>query len=664
MEETFWAADALQTEVELDLEGEERQAAIDDWALCRQKYREGKSRARARMDEARGEGPIGRRSGPVIDWLPEVTFPKFAGKVLEFPFFWAQFEANVHKRSDLDNATKFTYLLSSTEGTARNAIEGIPLTPENYIQAVDFLKKPRTFGRPRLMIREHLAALWRAPACREMTARGIQSLVDEVTKHLRCFTALDRDPFSGRLPLSEGLMSMLQDKFPPGLITAWDTNIRPDATEDEENLQNFLEFAQWQVGLLSKSKKEDTKSSASTAAALEVCAARSCPFCSGEHKAEECEQFLQADLSRRRDMVRTKEVCFRYLEIGHRAKRCREGRHCGVDGCRQPHHKLLHPSSTTESARSPGSDRANQGLLAMRSTSGKVLQTARACAYGPNGNHVVVNCLLDTGAAVSIIRKDVAKVLGLTEPNERCRFTTLGGRVGPERRCRRVCRKVQPGPAECPDVAPARTVPEGGQRHGTPLMFDVLVSIDYYYELVTGRIRRATGGSVAVETPLGWIRFVRAARRRSLEAKVLSKGEDSGDSSLRKFGEVESSGIAPAEDPAADGAVASKKLKLERSVDVRRGAVGSSGQPVASRRMGAFAIQRIREKIRQGEMDISGKSHEAAVTKMKRRHWPPIGVDVRIEIDYYFDFVTGRMRRRATGGPVALEALFGWVARG
>ncbi|XP_003366617.1 conserved hypothetical protein, partial [Trichinella spiralis] len=59
MEESFRAADALQTEVELDLEGEERQAAIDAWALCRQNYREGKARARARMVEARGEGPIG-----------------------------------------------------------------------------------------------------------------------------------------------------------------------------------------------------------------------------------------------------------------------------------------------------------------------------------------------------------------------------------------------------------------------------------------------------------------------------------------------------------------------------------------------------------------------------------------------------------------------------
>ncbi|KRY56245.1 hypothetical protein T03_5383 [Trichinella britovi] len=332
MEETFRAADALQTEVELDLEGEERQAAIDDWAACHQRYRVGKSRARARMVEARGECPIDgdnvSAGRPAVRTgngrLPEVTLPNFEEKVLEFPSFWALFEANIHKRGDLDNATKFTYLLSSTEGTARSAIEGIPLTPENYTQAVDILKA--RFGRPRMVIREHLAALWRAPACREMTARGIQSLVDEVTKHLRCLTA-------GRLPVSEALMPMLQDKFPPALIRAWDTNIGPDAAEDEDNLQKFLEFAQWQASLLAKSKREDPKSSAakseqwtpskkpsrpewkygerirSTAAALAVVAAQSCPFCSGEHKAEECEKFLQADLSRRRDSGRLGATC-------------------------------------------------------------------------------------------------------------------------------------------------------------------------------------------------------------------------------------------------------------------------------------------------------------------------------------------------------------------
>ncbi|KRZ83923.1 hypothetical protein T08_12571, partial [Trichinella sp. T8] len=208
-------------------------------------------------------------------------------------------------------------------------------------------------------------------------------------------------------------------------------------------LQNFLEFVQWQAGLLSKSRREETKQSASrseqrtpsskpsrperrygdrirsTAAALAVVAVKGCPFFSGGHKAEECEKFQQADLSGRRDMARIKEVCFRCLETGHMAKGCRAGRPCGVDGCRQLHHKLLHPSPTTESPRSLRPDRAHQ-------------------AYVPDENHVLVNCLFDTEAEVSFIRKDVADVLGLTGPHERCRLTTLGGRVGPERRWRRV----------------------------------------------------------------------------------------------------------------------------------------------------------------------------------------------------------------------------------
>ncbi|KRX70555.1 hypothetical protein T06_1033 [Trichinella sp. T6] len=130
-----------------------------------------------------------------------MKLPQYSGKVLEFPTFWAQFEASIYNRSDLDAATKFTYLISSTKGRARSSIEGIPLTAANYPQAVSILKA--RFGRPRMVVREHLTALWKLPACSEMSMRGIQSLVDEVTKHLRCLVALNRDPFAGPLPLSE-----------------------------------------------------------------------------------------------------------------------------------------------------------------------------------------------------------------------------------------------------------------------------------------------------------------------------------------------------------------------------------------------------------------------------------------------------------------------------
>ncbi|KRZ78550.1 hypothetical protein T10_5792 [Trichinella papuae] len=337
-EEIYRASDALQAELELDLEGEER-------------------------------------------------------KVLEFPTFWAQFEASIHNRSDLDAATKFTYLISSTVGMARSSIEGIPLTEANYPQAVGILKA--RFGRPRLVVREHLAALWKAPVCCEMSMRGIQSLVYEVTKHLRCLAALDKDPFAGPLPLNE------------------------------DNLQKFLEFAQWQANLLAKPMEEDNEKQVgetehrtslkklsrstwksggrvtSSAAALAVAATGSCPFCEGEHKGADCQKCIKANLPSRMAMVRAKGVCFKCLEIGHQVRDCRESRPCAVDGCGRAHHKLLHSSTPRESARSTESSSVQRGMLAKGNGKGACLQIVRSRAYGPDGTHVAVNCLLDTGAQVS-----------------------------------------------------------------------------------------------------------------------------------------------------------------------------------------------------------------------------------------------------------------------
>ncbi|KRY42651.1 hypothetical protein T01_12392 [Trichinella spiralis] len=276
-------------------------------------------------------------------------------------------------------------------------------------------------------------------------------------------------------------------------------------------------------------------------------------------------------------MPREKGVCYECLKTGHRARECRNGRPCGVDGCRRPHHQLLHPPAARESARSPGPDRPHQGLLVARTTPSGGLQTIRARAYGPDGNQVVVNCLFDTGAQVSFIRKDVAEVPGLRGPHERCLFTTLGSRVGPERRWRRVefrlgavgtsgrpetstlmmalaiprvCGKVQPVPGERYDGAPAGTKPEMGQRRETPLMIDVLIGIDYYYEFVTGRMRRrATGGPVALETLLGWVVCGRTSPRRTAEVESFpTNPENSGDVLLRKNGEINEVEILPEED--------------------------------------------------------------------------------------------------------------------
>ncbi|KRY97474.1 hypothetical protein T11_7614, partial [Trichinella zimbabwensis] len=153
-----------------------------------------------------------------------------------------------------------------------------------------------------------------------MTRLGIQSLVDELTKHLRCLAAMGKDPHAGELPLSEALMPGLKEKFPRALQRAWDIKVG-SGPESEDNLENLLEFAQLQADSLSPTSNPGVQDSGrekngrttrkdsrrrerdrvqSSAAALVTSVQHSCPFCEGDHDATGCKRFLDADHTARR----------------------------------------------------------------------------------------------------------------------------------------------------------------------------------------------------------------------------------------------------------------------------------------------------------------------------------------------------------------------------
>ncbi|XP_003366410.1 conserved hypothetical protein [Trichinella spiralis] len=127
------------------------QGAMEDWSQYRKTFRRRRPTARALIRQLRKEqeqrptggdnSNLGRSAMRIGNGkLLELKHPQFSGEVLEFPTFWAQFEASAHNRSDLDVTTNFDYLLSGTEGKARSAIAGIPLTAANYTHAVEILK--------------------------------------------------------------------------------------------------------------------------------------------------------------------------------------------------------------------------------------------------------------------------------------------------------------------------------------------------------------------------------------------------------------------------------------------------------------------------------------------------------------------------------------------
>ncbi|KRY64407.1 hypothetical protein T4A_11706, partial [Trichinella pseudospiralis] len=185
------------------------------------------------------------------------------------------------------------------------------------------------------------------------------------TKHLRCLAAMGKDPHAGELPMSEALMPGLKEKFPRALQRAWD--LKADSlfpTGDpglEESGRGKSSGATQNDSRRLKGRERDRVRS--SAAALVTFAQRACPFCEGDHDATGCKRFLDTDHASRASLSREKGVCYKCLKTGHRARECRKGRQCGVDGCRQAHHLLLHPPAAKESDRSPEPDRSHQGLL-------------------------------------------------------------------------------------------------------------------------------------------------------------------------------------------------------------------------------------------------------------------------------------------------------------
>ncbi|KRX31870.1 hypothetical protein T05_10839, partial [Trichinella murrelli] len=191
----------MQLQLEAALTGEERDQEAKHWAALSERTQIARREARARIRQMEGplsdcsasSNDLGHHSNSktsVKERLPELKMPVFSGEVLEFPAFWDRFQGCVHNRTDLDDASKFSYLLSSLSGEALAAVEGMPSSSANYSHAMELLQE--RFGRTDVIVREHVKAIWNAKPCSDSGA-SIQALVDEINRHLRCLTALGKN---------------------------------------------------------------------------------------------------------------------------------------------------------------------------------------------------------------------------------------------------------------------------------------------------------------------------------------------------------------------------------------------------------------------------------------------------------------------------------------
>uniref|UniRef100_A0A5S6R1J2 Uncharacterized protein n=1 Tax=Trichuris muris TaxID=70415 RepID=A0A5S6R1J2_TRIMR len=129
--------------------------------------------------------------------LPRWDLPAFNGNVLEFVAFWDQFEASVHNRQELSDATKFVYLKLALKGIALEAVAGLT----------------GSAGRASSYRINHIVSLLEIQPCSQGAAERLRCLHDKLNWHVRALCAMGKNPV-GQLTAAEVLLSIFKLKLP------------------------------------------------------------------------------------------------------------------------------------------------------------------------------------------------------------------------------------------------------------------------------------------------------------------------------------------------------------------------------------------------------------------------------------------------------------------
>ncbi|KAF0298480.1 hypothetical protein FJT64_004157 [Amphibalanus amphitrite] len=117
-------------------------------------------------------------SAPPAMFKLDITVPRFKGDLLAWPEFWEFFEAYVHTNRGYSSVHKLCFLRQHLDGPAARAIQGLPLTADNYMVAVQILRE--RFGKDDIRKDLLITKLLNLPAVTSAdNLKALRRLVDE-----------------------------------------------------------------------------------------------------------------------------------------------------------------------------------------------------------------------------------------------------------------------------------------------------------------------------------------------------------------------------------------------------------------------------------------------------------------------------------------------------
>ena len=144
--------------------------------------------------------------------LPKLEMKKFGGDLMAWPEFYETFKVSIHDNYELSDVERFSYLKTYVFGEAASCIQGLPLTPGNYFQAIKLLED--RFGNKQLIVSKHMNALLDLPAVVSAShIKELRSVFDKIVVNIRALNALGITSEQFGPMLSPVVMKMLPNNI-------------------------------------------------------------------------------------------------------------------------------------------------------------------------------------------------------------------------------------------------------------------------------------------------------------------------------------------------------------------------------------------------------------------------------------------------------------------
>nr|XP_043067151.1 uncharacterized protein LOC122321373 [Drosophila bipectinata] len=334
---------------------------------------------------------------------------KFSGRPEDWPLFIATYEQTTELCgfTDAENLMRLRHAL---EGPAKNAVQSLMLHADCVSQIISTLRM--RFGRREIVIYLLVTRIKQFPQVRENKLEMLVDFSVEVKNVCATMKASKLDQYLNNPALTQELVS----KLPSMVQTFWGMH------KASLTVCTLAEFSTWlsqmaegasHVIVPSSSSRTERRGTVHTHTVRQGCrlCTRNC------RTLQECPAFLEMTTRDRWNATRRCGLCWRCFQ-SHKVERCGVPNPCGIDGCLERHHLLLHRGSTAPvQARCHAHRQEGVEML---------FRVLPVTLYG-NGRQVNTYAFIDDGSSLTLIDAPLLEDLGVKgQPQPLCMQWTAG----------------------------------------------------------------------------------------------------------------------------------------------------------------------------------------------------------------------------------------------